>query len=365
MAGRRRGRGSNVQQQQASRSQRGGTRRALKEPAPFAKSTGYESEIPHEKLTIAQARRGTPAHRPVRVYADGIFDLFHSGHARALMQAKNVFPNTHLIVGVCSDELTHKYKGYTVMTEDERYDALRHCRYVDEVVRDAPWSLTPEFLKKHKIDFVAHDDIPYTSAGSEDVYKHIKEAGMFVATQRTEGISTSDLITRIVRDYDIYVRRNLQRGYTAQELNVGFINEKKYRLQNQVDKMKETVRTVEEKSKHFVYRVEEKSQDLIHKWEEKSREFIGNFLELFGPDGAWHVIQERSGRMLQALSPYSSPRGSPSSSPSRRRSVSPDSSFASTSTSPSSLSPPSTPSLPKKGKRSSLKAASKYSKHAQ
>lgn len=51
--------------------------------------------------------------------------------------------------------------------------------------------------------------------------------------------------------------------------------------------MKETVRTVEEKSKHFVYRVEEKSQDLIHKWEEKSREFIGNFLELFGPDGAW------------------------------------------------------------------------------
>lgn len=110
---------------------------------------------------------------------------------------------------VCSDELTHKFKGYTVMTEDERYDALRHCRYVDEVVRDAPWTLSTEFLQKHKvkghavmsmsfsdnskdtwwsislntvmlhsqIDFVTHDDIPYTSAGSEDVYKHIKEAG--------------------------------------------------------------------------------------------------------------------------------------------------------------------------------------------
>ncbi|CAN9501414.1 unnamed protein product [Ophioblennius macclurei] len=367
MAGKRRGRGNNAQQQQQTpRNQRRGQSRALREPAAFAKSTGCESEVPHEKLTLAQAKRGTPAHRPVRVYADGIFDLFHSGHARALMQAKNVFPNTHLIVGVCSDELTHKFKGYTVMTEDERYDALRHCRYVDEVVRDAPWTLTTEFLKMHQIDFVAHDDIPYTSAGSEDVYKHIKEAGMFVATQRTEGISTSDLITRIVRDYDIYVRRNLQRGYTARELNVGFINEKKYRLQNQVDKMKETVRTVEEKSKHLVHRVEEKSQDLIHKWEEKSREFISNFLELFGPDGAWHVIQERSGRMLQALSPYSSPRASPSSSPTRRRSVSPDSFPSSASASPpSSPSSTSSPRSRKKGKRSSIKAASTYSRHVQ
>ena len=37
------------------------------------------------------------------------------------------------------------------MTEKERYESLRHCRYIDEVIPDAPWSLTPEFLEKHKV----------------------------------------------------------------------------------------------------------------------------------------------------------------------------------------------------------------------
>lgn len=60
-----------------------------------------------------------------------------------------------------------------------------------------------------------------------------------------------------------------------------------------MDKVKKRVKDVEEKSKEFVQKVEEKSIDLIQKWEEKSREFIGNFLEMFGPEGA--LVRSRSG----------------------------------------------------------------------
>ncbi|XP_077987644.1 choline-phosphate cytidylyltransferase A-like isoform X2 [Glandiceps talaboti] len=289
-------------------------RETLYKPAYFSTSDEAEKEktdYDFTPVTIDQARAGNVT-RPVRVYADGIFDMFHAGHARALMQAKNVFPNVYLLVGVCSDELTHRLKGNTVMNEWERYEALRHCRYVDEVIADAPWTITPDYLEKHKIDFVAHDDLPYVSKDSDDIYKDIKAAGKFVATQRTEGISTSDLIARIVKDYDKYVRRNLRRGYTAKELNVGFINEKKFLFQDRYDKVKEKVKSVETKSKELVSKFEDKGIELFQRWDERSREFIGNFLDLFGREGTLNQMwQGGKDKIKQAVSPTSSPPSSP------------------------------------------------------
>ncbi|KAI8430135.1 hypothetical protein MSG28_000534 [Choristoneura fumiferana] len=142
----------------------------LKRPSPpEAPPTMAERErCAYGRVSRAAAAAGE-APRRVRVYSDGIYDMFHQGHARQLQQAKT----------------------------------------------------------KHKIDFVAHDDIPYTTEDCDDTYAHIKAKDMFVATERTEGVSTSDIVARIVRDYDIYVRRNLARGYSAKELNVSFLNEKK------------------------------------------------------------------------------------------------------------------------------------------
>ncbi|XP_050069420.1 choline-phosphate cytidylyltransferase B-like [Anopheles maculipalpis] len=271
-------------------------------PVTICKQAPYSTELDairerercdySQKITYQMARSGT-APRMIRVYADGIYDLFHQGHARQLMQAKNVFPNVYLIVGVCNDKLTHSRKGRTVMNDEERYEAVRHCRYVDEIVRDAPWELDDEFIEKHKIDFVAHDEIPYSTDDCNDVYAKIKAKGMFVATERTEGVSTSDIVARIVKDYDIYVRRNLARGYTAKELNVSFLSEKKFRFQNKMVELKDKVRKGKD--------------DFITKWEERSTDLIKTFLLMFGKERISMFLSDSKQRIRSALSPPGSP----------------------------------------------------------
>ncbi|KAJ4378307.1 choline-phosphate cytidylyltransferase [Didymella sp. IMI 355093] len=206
--------------------------------------------------------------RPIRVYADGVFDLFHIGHMRALQQAKTAFahlapnnPQVELVVGVTGDTETHKRKGLTVLSARERAESVRHCKWVDEVIPDCPWIVTTDFLEKHKIDYVAHDDLPYGADEGDDIYGPIKERGMFLVTQRTEGLSTTGIITKIVRDYDQYVDRQLKRGTSRKELNVSWLKKNELDLKRNMVEFRDSIKA------NWATTGQELTKDFRHFWQ--------------------------------------------------------------------------------------------------
>lgn len=87
--------------------------------------------------------------------------MMHFGHANALRQAKEM--GDYLIVGVHTDEEIRKNKGPPVMNEQERYKAVRACKWVDEVVEAAPYTTQIDVLDQYSCDFCVHgDDISTT-----------------------------------------------------------------------------------------------------------------------------------------------------------------------------------------------------------
>ena len=65
-------------------------------------------------------------------YTAGVFDLFHVGHLKLLMNAKGMCDK--LVVGVTTDDLV-LYKGKKAMIPfEDRAEIVRACRYVDLVV---------------------------------------------------------------------------------------------------------------------------------------------------------------------------------------------------------------------------------------
>lgn len=137
---------------------------------------------------------------PVRVYMDGCFDMMHYGHANALRQAKAL--GDQLVVGLVPDIEILKNKGPPVMNDDERFTMVESVKWVDEVIRDVPYDLSPDFVSdlftKHRIDYIVHGDDPCILPDGTDAYAHAKKLGRYKMVKRTEGISTTDIVGRML-----------------------------------------------------------------------------------------------------------------------------------------------------------------------
>ena len=136
----------------------------------------------------------------IRVFMEGAFDVMHYGHANAFRLGRQL--GTTLVVGVNSSETIEAAKGAPpLMTDEERCTSVRACKFVDEVIEKTPYVMTREYLdwviKTYDIDYVVHGDDPCFVDGV-DVYGHVKERGMFRSIPRTEGVSTSEIIGRML-----------------------------------------------------------------------------------------------------------------------------------------------------------------------
>ena len=76
------------------------------------------------------------------------------------------------------------------------YVEIEACRYVDEVLPNAPYTVTPEFLDEHDLSVVVHgDDI--SPDALEEVFGQVAAAGKLRLVSSTPGISTTELIRRV------------------------------------------------------------------------------------------------------------------------------------------------------------------------
>lgn len=152
-----------------------------------------------DKLITLEHTDIQEAGKEIRIWMDGAFDMMHYGHMNAFRQGKA--KGTTLIVGVNSDETITACKGKPVTCEAERIATVRGCKWVDEVVEGVPYIMSEEYLSyvidKYKIDYVVHGDDPCIVDG-KDVYESAKKMGKYLTIPRTEGISTTDIVGRML-----------------------------------------------------------------------------------------------------------------------------------------------------------------------
>ena len=125
--------------------------------------------------------------------------MMHYGHVNAFRQGRAL--GTHLVVGVNDDESITRCKGPPVMSDAERLAMVEGCKFVDEVVPNVPYVMSDEYvrwmMRMYKIDYVVHGDDPCIVDG-RDVYESAQRLGKYRTIPRTEGVSTTEIVGRML-----------------------------------------------------------------------------------------------------------------------------------------------------------------------
>ncbi len=135
----------------------------------------------------------------VVVYTDIAGDMLHAGHMAFFKKARAF--GDYFIVGILADDVIEGYKRQPVLTLEERVAMLEGCKYIDEVIVAPPLRLTQEMIDKYNITYVVRGD-DFSPELLHDQYPLAIEKGILRFVPYTKGISTTDIIRRIVTRYN-------------------------------------------------------------------------------------------------------------------------------------------------------------------
>ncbi|KAM0687770.1 choline phosphate cytidylyltransferase [Conglomerata obtusa] len=132
----------------------------------------------------------------LNVFIDGCFDLFHYGHANALRQARS--HGSTLTAAICSSTSTAIHKNTPIMTDLERYAVVSACKWVTKTVLDAPYNLDLAFVRNCGCNLVVHGDDQIVDANGINCYDNARAENVYKEFVRTLGVSTSEIIGRML-----------------------------------------------------------------------------------------------------------------------------------------------------------------------
>jgi glycerol-3-phosphate cytidylyltransferase len=127
----------------------------------------------------------------IRIYAKGVFDLLHHGHINFLREARAL--GDWLTVGVTPDERATTLKRKPLFNVHHRASVIEAVRYVDEVIKDGPREITPEFMKENNFQIYA-----FGTANADEREFRLNDCirlprEMIIEIPYTTGISTTHI----------------------------------------------------------------------------------------------------------------------------------------------------------------------------
>lgn len=162
--------------------------------------TYQENEIiSRESCYSSQHRKtscSTTHSRVTTVYMDGVFDLFHHGHLKAIRQCMAL--GEKVIIGVTGDEDASSYKRPPIINQYERAIIVASISGVTSVICPCPLVVTADFIEEHSIDLVVHGFANEEDANNQSAFFQIPiETGIFQRIPYSHGRSTTDIIQKV------------------------------------------------------------------------------------------------------------------------------------------------------------------------